>query len=98
MINFAKKKSYKSHYLILHIIILHTSADKHDIILAVLCLYPVHHYLSELVVNISFDYDWTVVDGEHWVVHGRMASGKCDNVIRKVLCWLKTIKRFAGAL
>lgn len=63
-----------------------TSADKHDIILAVLCFNPVHHYLSELVVHISFDYDRTVVDWKHRVVHGRMASGKCDDIIRKVLC------------
>lgn len=63
-----------------------TSANKHDIILSILCLHPVHHYLCELIVNIGFDYDWTVVDGEHRVVHGWMASGKCDNIVRKVLC------------
>lgn len=75
-----------------------TCANEHHIILAIFCIYPIHHDLCELVIHVCFDHDGTVVDGEYWVVHGGMASGKCDNFIRKVLGGIKTSKCFTGTL
>lgn len=77
---------------------MYTCAYEHDIILAIFCFHFVHHYLSELVVHICLDYDWSVVDGVDWVKHGWVASGKSYNFIRKVLGCIKPSKRLAWAL
>lgn len=75
-----------------------TCANEHHIILAIFCIYSIYYYLCELVIHVRFDHDWTVVDGEYWVVHGWMASCKCYNFIRKVLGGIEASKCFAGTL
>ncbi len=75
-----------------------TCAYEHDIILAILCFYFIHHYLGELVVHICLDYDWSIVNGVDRVEHGWVASGEGNNLIRKVLGCIKSSKRLAWAL
>lgn len=75
-----------------------TCANEHHIVLAVFCVYSIYHDLCELVIHVRFNHDWTVVDGEYWVVHGWVTSGKRDNFIRKVLGGIKTSKCFTGTL
>ena len=77
---------------------LHTSANEHDVILAVLRLHLVHHDLGELVVHVRLHHDGLVVDGEDGVKHGRVAPGEGDHVVREILGGVETAKRLAGAL
>lgn len=77
---------------------MYTCADEHDVILAILCFYFIHHYLGELIVHICFDYDWSIVNGVDRIEHGWVASGKSYDFIRKVLGCIKSPKRFAWAL
>lgn len=77
---------------------LHTCAYEHYIILSVFCFYFIHHDLSELVVHICFDYDWSIVNGVDRVEHGWVASGKGYNFIRKVLSCVKSSKCLAWTL
>jgi len=75
-----------------------TCANEHHIILAVFCIYSIYYYLCELVIYVRFDNDWTIVDGEYWVVHGWMTSCKSYNFIRKVLGGIEASKCFTGTL
>ena len=77
---------------------MHTSADEHDVILAVLRLHLVHHDLGELVVHIRLHHDGLVVDGVDWVEHGRVAPGEGDHVVGEVLGGVEAAERLAGAL
>lgn len=77
---------------------LSTCPDEHDIILAVLCLHPVHHQLGELVVHIRPHHDGTPAYWVHWVVHGWVAPGEGDDVIREVLGGVEPPERLTGTL
>lgn len=77
---------------------LYTCAYEHNIILSIFCFYFIHHYLSELVVHICFDDDWSIVNGVDRVEHGWVASGKGHNFIRKVLSCIKSSKCLAWTL
>lgn len=75
-----------------------TCSDEHDIVLPVLCFHPVHHQLGELVVHICPNHDGAPPNGVHWIVHGRVAPGEGDHIIRKIFGGVEASKCLAGAL
>lgn len=75
-----------------------TCANKHDIILSVLCFDSVYHQLGELVVHICPHHDGSPPYRVHWVVHGRVHPGEGDDIIGKVLGGVKTSECLTGTL
>lgn len=75
-----------------------TCANEHDVILSVLRLHSVHHQLGELIVHVCPHHDGTASYWVDWVVHGWVAPGKGDDIIRKVLGGVKTSECLAGTL
>lgn len=75
-----------------------TCANKHDIILSILCFDSVYNQLGELVVHICPHHDGSPTYRVHWVVHGWVHPGEGDDIIGKVLGRVKTSKCLTGAL
>lgn len=64
----------------------HTCADKHDIILPVLCLDAVHNNLFQLVRNVGFHKHRLAQGWIHRPPHQRVVASKLQHRIREVLC------------
>lgn len=62
-----------------------TCANKHDVILAVLCLHAVHHYLCELVGSVSLDEHGLAPGRKHGTPHQRVVPGKLQHRVGEVL-------------
>lgn len=62
-----------------------TCANKHDIILPVLRLHPVHHDLFQLVRNVGFYEERLAQRGVDWPPHQRVVAGELQHRIREVL-------------
>lgn len=77
---------------------MHTCPNEHDIILSVLGLHSVHHQLGELVVHICAYHDGTPTYGVHRVIHGRVTSGKGDDIVRQVLSGVEPSECLTGTL
>lgn len=63
----------------------HTCADKHDVILAVLCLHPVHHNLSQLVRSVGLHEHGPAQGGIHGPPHQRVVTGKLQHRVGEIL-------------
>lgn len=73
-----------------------TCANKHDIILPVLRLHPVHHDLFQLVRNVGFYEERLAQRRVDWPPHQRVVAGKLQHRIREVLGASKLSARLIG--
>lgn len=73
-----------------------TCANKHDVILAVLCLHAVHHNLCQLVRNIGLHEHGLAQGGIHGPPHKRVVPGKLQHRIREVLRASELSARLVG--
>lgn len=80
----------------------HTCADKHDIVLAVLCLHPVHHNLAQLVRNVGLHQHGLAQGGIHGSPHQWVVTGKLQHRVGEILCAAELsaglVGDFTGAL
>lgn len=73
-----------------------TCANKHDIILSVLCFDPIHHDLFKHVRNVGLDEHWLAQGWVHWPPHQWMTAGKVQHRIGEILCAAKLSSRLIG--
>lgn len=73
-----------------------TCANKHDVILAVLCLHAVHHNLCQLVRNVGLHEHRMAQGGIHGPPHQRVVPGKLQHRVGEVLRASELSARLVG--